>query len=493
MRRVIRDASTSIDHWKGLAMFTSLHLALLMCPPQGQAQQPRAEEPNHAPEVAGVESLPRGHSGNVLVDPLNPRYGQDLAGRTGVSDGIAIEYLTLHDIYERFSSNSSWNEHMRAHIEAARSEHHAANALEDPTINYDVAGSLRGHDFVDGSQHSFFIEWEAPLRRVRKHRLAEVDAAVRLAEEEAKVERESYMQKIREAWSGVEVELMRVALLWEAIHRIEAIAEDIEVRVRQGDAPALASTRVRFRLTELREDYERALDHLVMFSLLTAQLIGIDNWLPLPKKLWSPPDFEERALLGSNEVDSDIQLALAEAEQANRAVETAKIERTPTLALMAGIQHATHATGQAGLGGVGIRIPIFGATRAAVHRATAEAEAANARAQWTKTVSVAQREGSLRNWQIHRDALQRYDQVLVPESIALEAEAYQAYLAGAVGLSEMIDAIETRVRISLERVGLIKEIAEQDVILRRWIAPRAPVPVDAINAPEDDSVSFEND
>lgn len=428
-----------------------------------------------------------------LVDPLNPKYGQELAGRSGIMAGVAIEYLSLDDIYERFESNAAWNRHVASQIERAEAFGQGARAFEDPTLNYDVAGHVRGEDFVDGSQHAFYVEWEAPLRRVRHHRSEEIRAMIALAREQIAIEREDYLQRIREAWAGVEVEMLRVALLFEAIHRIEEIADVIQKRVDEGVAAPFDAARVAHRLAELRADYEQTLDHLVMYSMLTAQLIGVDNWLPLPRKLWSPPNYGERALLGSNEIDPEVRQARAEARLAQQGVERAKAERTPALVVSGGVQYATTPAGLAGLGGASVRLPLFGAGKASVREAAAEASAASARADWTENVSVAQREASLRNWQMHRDALERYDEFLVPQTVQLEELARQSYTSGGLGFAELFEAIDTRVRTSLARVGLVEELAEQDVLLRRWLDSDAPLNVEILNTPDDDSVSFEND
>lgn len=445
----------------------------------------RADKPS-SDEVAS-------HALPALVDPLNPRYGQNLAGRTGVVDGVVVEYLTLADIYERLDNNEDWQRYVQTQLEAAHAARARARAFEDPTLSYDVAGHVRGNDFVDGSQHAFLIEWEAPLRRVRQRRAAVVEADVARIRQELANDREDYDQLIRVAWAGVEVALVRVALLYEAIHRIQELVDRIDKEVQHGARSPYERERIRFRIAQLAEDYEQSLDYLVLQSMYTAQLVGVDNWLPLPRKLWEPPQGDQRAFADRRDIDPAVLQAQAEAALARAEAQQARSDRTPTVVLQGGVQVATTPNGLAGLGGISMRLPLFGAGRAAVKNADAAVAASEASAVWIKTTSMAQRDASVRDWQFHFDALRRYDRVLVPQTVALESMARTAYLGGVIGFAEFLEAVETRVETSLARISLIEQLAEQEVILQRWIGRPEPARVEIANEPDDDSVSFEND
>lgn len=412
--------------------------------PQARADQPAGEHPN---------------TEDALRDQL---------AQTDAAPHAAIKTIAFDQLLERLDGHELWQAQAEANIVAAAASKSIARAFEDPTLSYEIAGHLRGEDFVDGSQHSFLVEWEAPLRRLRAERTKVVEAEVELARAELAHARYALRQLILEAWGHVEVELHRAQVLQRAIERLEELQTVIEARVARGVTPRFDAASVRTRLLQLREELFRSLDMVVVNSLFTAEMIGQHDTLLLPAQAWTPPSLETIDALLQERRDPMLLSAQAEVSLAEAEARLARRERTPTLGLSGGVQVATHQPGRAALGGVNVRLPLFGAGRATVRKADAELHAAALRGEWATQHSASERDAQRRRWATRLRALERHDTEIVPHIEDLESLAHRSYLGGVIGFAELNDTIEHSIDVHLERVELFEALIGAYLELQRW-------------------------
>lgn len=356
-----------------------------------------------------------------------------------------------------------------AHVTAAEAGRTLARAFEDPTLSYEVVGHLAGEDFVDGSQHAVLLAWEAPLRRIRAERSKVVDAEVELAHADARAERFELSQAARDAWAAVELAYARAMTFQRAIDHLREIKTIVDAGVERGVTAPFDEAMIRMRLSLLEEELRRSLDTLALNALFTARLAGEDDALFFPAVAWSPPPRDALAAMLDAAASPELRRARSEAQLRGAEAQLARKERTPTLGLEGGMQFATHLPGRAAIGGVSMRLPIFGAGRGAVRKADAEAEAARIRTRGLDRLADAEREATLRRWDALLAALERHEQEVLPRIRELERIARRSYEGGLIGFAELGDAVESRLEATMDRLDIMQELLEGYIELQRWI------------------------
>lgn len=404
-------------------------------------------------------------------DAIEPEQLKEALKRSHGSTDLPIHFTNFYTVMELLENNDAWQAQADAHLEAAAAGRTSARSFEDPILSYEVAGHTAGVDFVDGSQHSFVIEWEAPLRRIRAERTQLVQAEVERAHAELAQHRYELTYVAREAWLSVELAYARAAVLQHSIDHFNDIRRIIDARVERGVSSRYDATMIRTQILRLQEKLEKSLDTLAINALFVAEVLGAPGLLLFPDSDWSPPArnaLEER--LGDAR-SPEVLAARADAQVARVEARLARKERTPTLGLSGGMQLATNESGRAALGGVSVRLPLFGAGRGAVRKADAEAQAATMRAEWLKELERSQQNTLLRRWDSLLAALQRHNTIIIPNVRELEHIARRSYEGGAISYAELGSALEERMEARLERLEILEELMEEYLELHRWAAP----------------------
>lgn len=416
----------------------------------------------HAHAADGAETL-------TQPTPVAETVHAALAGEGIAPAGARLEVVAFEEIVARFDTQGPWAAVAASSVRAAEAGRTTARAFEDPTLSYELAAHVGGTDFVDGSQHAFLVEWEAPLRRIRRERSAAVAAEVAVTKATLLQDRAEYLDFLRELWA----EAAQVSMQAEQYRRLdvhlEELAGTVRRRVAAGVAPPYDEAMLTARQRTVQTRFLERLESLVVLSMYLAELVGEPNWLPVPSPQWTSDGPGLLAELEGVTHSPAVVLARAQAYQATVAAQQARLERTPTLVLSGGVQLATQARGTAALGGVSARLPIFGAGRGAVQKADAEREAAEQRARWEEhRAEQAQRQLAHR-WTHHHRQLERLDATLIPQALQVEALARRSYIGGVVGFAELSDALEALVDAYQDRADAVQELVEIELSIRRWL------------------------
>lgn len=416
--------------------------------------------------VAGGNLARPAHAADTVVAPS---MADALQHEGMVAGDVLVEVVDFAEVLERFDTHGPWASVAAASIRAAEAGRRSARAFEDPTLSYEVAGHVRGTDFVDGSQHAFLVEWEAPLRRIRRERTEAVAAEVAVTKAELMRDRAEYVSFLHELWAQSSQASMQVEQYRRMDAHLDELARIVDRRVEAGVVPPYDQAMLRARRTVVREHYLQRLETLVVLSMYLAELVGEADWLPIPNPAWTPNGDVLLAQLRDVRTSPEAMLARAEAYQASVAARQARLERTPTLVLSGGLQVATHAFGTAALGGVSARLPLFGAGRGAVQKADAEREAAEQRARWAQRMAEQQQQQLAQQWAQHIRRLERIDATLIPQATQVEALARRSYAGGVVGFAELSDALQTLIDAYQERADTIEALVDLELEIRRWV------------------------
>lgn len=382
-----------------------------------------------------------------------------------------VEIVTLSDLYTRFDAHPRWRARVDTQSAVLEAQRRGARTFEDPNISYDFAAHVHGEDFVDGSQHALTIEWEAPLRRVRGGRAREVARALELLEAELRGEREEYFAELRSAWASAQSTQAQLKALNELYEEIDGLAHVLRDQVALGVVAPYELQRLELRLTQLRAERRRIEDALLLDGMWLGGLVGDAERALLPHPDAPPSTENLRALVEASEYDPVIAADRARTALARERARVARLERTPTLVLHAGPQFATRDFGVAALGGVQMRLPLSARQRRAVERADAEAAAAHASEAWTTHLAQVEREALLRKWDEIRDALAYFDAELAPRLQETLALARQSYLGELIGFAELLESLDAKLELALERVELLQELSAAESALLRWVDP----------------------
>lgn len=384
-------------------------------------------------------------------------------------DGVRIIPTDFDSLMRYLSDHESWKEQKEAHIGAAAAGRKLARAFEDPEFSYEVEGFTgHGTDFVDGSQHSFMLEWELPLQRIRAARTDVVEAEVEVARAEFAGDTWALAHMVRETWATAVIKYARARALQEAIEHLGETLEVINKRVQHGVTSRYDSISAETRILKLERALARSLDELVRSALFVTQVLGVEDALLLPHDDWTPPSRERVQELLNDQVTPEMMEALADAKLAQSEATLARKERVPTIVLSGGLAIATNEPGRAALGGVSMRLPILGAGRGAIQKSDAEAHAAGLRHEWLEKIAVAERDSILREWSIELADLERHDSDIAPRIKELERFAQRAYAEGTIGYAEFVEAIESRVDSNLDRIDILEELIETYLEIQKW-------------------------
>jgi len=385
-------------------------------------------------------------------------------------EGIRVIPADFEMLMQFLNAHETWQEQKQAHIGAAEAGRKLARAFEDPEFSYGFeAFTGYGTDYVDGSQHEFMLEWELPLQRIRKARSEVVDAEVAMAQATFADNTWALAQTLREAWGTVEIEFARAAALQDAITHLQATIDIIQKRVEHGVTSRYDALSAETRLLKLQRALERSLDELVRNAMFVTKMLGQEDALLLPQTAWSPPSKAEIRDQLQDQITPEIMEALAEAKLAQAEAKVARKERVPTLVVSGGLGMATHEPGRAALGGVSMRLPIFGAGRGAVQKSDAEAHAATLRHEWLQQLADAERESIVEAWAIAHTDLEHHDENIIPRILELERFARRAYAEGTIGYAELTEAIDERIDSNLDRVELLEALLELYIDIQRWL------------------------
>lgn len=384
-------------------------------------------------------------------------------------EGITVIRSDFDALMQLLNAHGSWQEQKDAHIGAAEAGRKLARAFEDPEFSYEFeAFTGHGTDYVDGSQHNFLLEWELPLQRIRNARSRVVDAEVELARAQFAYNTWALAQTLREAWGVVEIEFARAIALQNAVTHLRETLEIIRKRVEHGVTSRYDALSAETRILKIERSLERSLDELVRNALFVTKMLGREDGLLLPHSAWSPPSKEHIQERLQDGLTPEIMEAFAESKLAEAEAHVARKERVPTIVLSGGLGIATHDPGRAALGGVSVRLPIFGAGRGAIQKSDAEAHAANLRHQWLQRLAHAERDSLLKAWSIAQTDLERHDLSIAPRVLELERFARRAYAEGTIGYAELSEAIDERIDSELDRIEYLEKLLELYIEVQKW-------------------------
>lgn len=394
----------------------------------------------------------------------------DLLSRHHEINGVRIIPADFDALMQLLNNHESWSAQKDAYVGAAEAGRKLARAFEDPEFSYEFeAFTGRGTDYVDGSQHEFMLEWELPLQRIRAARSDVVDAEVELARAEFSGNTWELAQRLREAWGEVEIEYARANALQDAIEHLSETLDIINKRVEHGVTSRYDKISAETRMAKLERALERSLDELVRNALFVTKMLGQEDGLLLPQQHWTPPNEDDVNTQLEDQITPEIMQAIAESKLAEAEANVARKERVPNIVLSGGLGLATDEPGRAALGGVAMRLPIFGSGRGAVQKADAEAQAATLRQEWLQQLADAERDAILREWAIRYNDLSRHDETIVPRILELERFARRAYQEGTINYADLNDALDERIETNLDRIELLEELMELYIELQKWM------------------------
>lgn len=379
---------------------------------------------------------------------------------------IAGDFETIARL---LSTNELWQDYASAQVDAAEAARTTARALEDPSFSYEIEGFTgHGTDFVDGSHHSFLLEWELPLQRIRAFQSKVVDAEVARVRASFRKQHAELAVYLMEAWAEVETEHLRMRTLEQAIERVSKVLTIVEKRVERGVSPKYDALSLETYVARLQRQLETSSQQLFTHAVFISRMLQLNRQVLLPHDAWAPPTPDTMRAFFADISPPEIDEKHAESKHAEAEAQLARKHRVPTIVLSGGLQLATREPGRAALGGVSVRLPLFGARKGAVQQADATLHQSQVELRWTEAQFRAEQERLLQTWSNRFDALQQHDQNILTRTTELEILAQKSYLGGQIGYAEFIDAIQAHIETDLERVDLIQELLETYVALQKW-------------------------
>jgi len=287
-------------------------------------------------------------------------------------------------------------------------------------------------------------------------------AGVEALREEAALRLE-LRRRVTAAWLDVAHAQERATLLTEAATREDALADFVNKRAEEGDAPHAETVLARAAAARVRAEANAAAASVAAASAALAGVLGWDPLLPLhaegglPAPTDTTPVGNPAAGIGAH---PGVRLAAARVSSAGARVVEAKSAQWPELSIEgeADIDDPT-------LPGTDLRamlvvgIPLFGGRSAGVRAASVRQDAARADLEATRRTAVAERVAAFRRRQASALTAHALAEQVVPaqrESVALVRSAYEE---GAGSLATVLEAERTLAEVEIERVDALAEAA----------------------------------
>lgn len=253
------------------------------------------------------------------------------------------------------------------------------------------------------------------------------------------------------------------ALLTTILAELTRLRDIVGGRAELGAASRYDVTRLDVELGSFRAKLADAQANTVDRAGNLAALLGIANWRPKANGPLEPLKGANGAYeMTSERVASSpaTRAAVEEERAAQSAVDLARRERAPALAVSAGRAWTVGPSGSANFLGLTVEIPILDTRRGPLARAQAEATAATLRRELTTAEVAANLDRYAGVIAARQAALQRFEKDAGGRLPQLKEMAENAYRLGRGSIFELLDATRSRHELQQTRVELLSALCE---------------------------------
>lgn len=390
-----------------------------------------------------------------------------LAGAFATAPPVAAQELTEEQIVQAALRESPRVLAIHAVLEAARAEQRARTARANPTLGY----SREGAGFTEFLQ----VEHTIPLWGTRAALVRAGTAAVQAAEAERDASLSALRAEIRSLVAEFAAADAATRAAEAAIGDLLKLIDVLRTREREGEGSRfdrvraerelsdarrlLAETRVRF--TEARVRIQAHLPPSTHLARVSGRReVGTGEVPPLDALL-------TKARTGRPEL-----IALQRARQRFvHEAEAARRARLPHPSVFGGVKRADaeerRETG--GLLGVNLTLPLFDSGRLETARWTAERLRVEAEAAALERSIEADVARAAETLALRRQALTEYENTVLPESGGLRTIATTAYVEGALGILELIDALRSDWSARIQAIAMRQSLRLAEIDLDRAV------------------------
>jgi outer membrane protein, heavy metal efflux system len=353
----------------------------------------------------------------------------------------------------------------RQKVAAARADLLAAEARPNPVVS---AGRARqpGELTNFGSRNAQDVSIELPLQLggQRAARIAAADRGIDAAEAHVAASRHERVAEAGASHVALLLAQQRASALSAHVDEVARLRAVVEARRDGGLASDYDLLRLGVEQVGVGTRAAEARADVVEQQARLASLLGLAGWRPVARDALRPlPDAGEDDM----HVDHPDLVAAHRDELASQAaVDVARRERFPNVALQAGQFWTTAPYGKTYSVGVSVEVPIFDSRRGAVDRAAAEASAAALRRHLVEVQLEADRSRLEAQVAERRDALDRFERDAGSRLGSLRQMAQDAYRLGRSTLAELLDATRARHDLELDRLALTASLMEAQIRLQ---------------------------
>lgn len=361
----------------------------------------------------------------------------------------------------------------RAALEGARADREAAGQSPNPQLTLG-AGSINPGTGGLGSGSLWRKTFDHQLRvdqvveRGDKRHLRDVAGAARVQAARADLDelRRQAAATAARAFVDLRAADSRVELLRQTATLTEQSRQAVERRVRAGDAAPLELSRLSLEALRAQSDLQQAQADLKTQQIALAQLLGVVGQAGQLAPVSTPlPDTAPDTDVSQR---PDVIAASARVSAARQALALAQAQRTRDLSV--GVQldrypaSSTNPSGSGNTISFSVSVPLFvaHAYEGEIGRAQADLVAAEAAEQRVRDAARADAERAQAQWRAADARDRQLSQQLMPAARAVADGAEFAYVRGATGL---LDLLEARRALRAAALEAIQARAERDKAL----------------------------
>lgn len=385
------------------------------------------------------------------------------------SDDIALDELTLPELFELLRTHSPRHKTAQAQLELARARKVGARVLPNPILNFQVLHLISGYNQNGFGTYTFYFQQPVLIGGQRMQRSRAARAAERAAHSDVEAAYHDLAAEGRHVFVALQARQRHHEVLHAAIEDLRRLQGVVEARHSAGAESRYDVSRIGLEVRRWRAKTIESTADIRDVSGQLGVLVGRPAWRPRAAGAAVPMGIEADAGELWPDVERTqpaIRAAKDRVELAARDLAATRREVWPQPTIGLGVVGIDNFFSMSVLGGLTVPLPLFDWGQGPVAKAKAEKHVAEVE----KDAHVAELQAELdRVTSVLRDrqrALAGFERGVLAETGALQRMAEDAYVTGQVEILELIDAVETHYDLELERVHLVEAVmhAEIDVL-----------------------------